>query len=108
MIQTLRNYGSHEKYFNKFKGVNSRLAELQAAILSVKLKYLDQENEKRREVANFYLENIKNDLFALPTADLAEAHVWHLFVVRTANRDAFQHYLLTQGIESMEAVKKSV
>jgi dTDP-4-amino-4,6-dideoxygalactose transaminase len=101
MVRTLRNYGSHEKYYNKIKGVNSRLDELQAAVLSVKLKYLDQENAKRREIASFYIENIKNDALTLPTADVADSHVWHLFAVRTPNRDVFQRYLLEHGIESV-------
>lgn len=101
MIRALRNYGSHKKYYNKIRGVNSRLDELQAAVLSVKLKYLDQENAKRREIAGFYLENIKSAALTLPTANVAGSHVWHLFVVRTPNRDAFQRYLLEHGIESV-------
>jgi dTDP-4-amino-4,6-dideoxygalactose transaminase len=101
MIRALRNYGSHKKYYNKVRGLNSRLDELQAAVLSVKLKYLDQENTKRREIASFYVENIKNNALTLPTADVVDSHVWHLFAVRTPNRDVFQRYLLEHGIESM-------
>ena len=101
MIRALRNYGSHKKYFNKFKGVNSRLDELQAAVLLVKLKYLDNENAKRRIIANFYLNNIKNDFLFLPQVVATHSHVWHLFVVRTKNRDFLQRFLLEHGIESM-------
>jgi len=101
IIRALRNYGSQEKYHNKYKGVNSRLDELQAAVLSVKLKYLDRENNRRREIAKLYLENIKNEKLVLPNGDLGESHVWHLFVVRTENRDEFRQYLLGGGIETM-------
>lgn len=66
-IKALGNYGSHKKYENLYKGINSRLDEIQAAMLRVKLRYLDNEVEKRREIANYYLENIKNDNIILPT-----------------------------------------
>ncbi|MBI3685624.1 DegT/DnrJ/EryC1/StrS family aminotransferase [Candidatus Azambacteria bacterium] len=101
VIHALRNYGSHKKYYNQYKGVNSRLDELQAAVLSVKLKYLDKENEKRREIAKRYLHNIKNEKLILPNGDAGESHVWHLFVVRVKNRDAFQRHLNDNGIGSV-------
>lgn len=101
IIRALRNYGSHKKYHNKYKGVNSRLDELQAAVLSVKLKYLDQENEKRRGIAKLYLENINNEKLILPKAEIGKSNIWHLFVVRTENRNKFRQYLLDNGIESM-------
>lgn len=100
IIRALRNYGSQEKYHNKYKGVNSRLDEMQAAVLSVKLKYLDSENERRREIAGQYLENIKNEKLILPQAS-EESNVWHLFVVRAKQRDEFSKYLLDKGIETV-------
>ena len=96
-IKALANYGSHKKYENLFKGINSRLDEIQAAMLRVKLKYLDNEVEKRREIANYYLQNIKNDKLILPTARAEDNHVWHLFVVRTSQREELQKYLVDNG-----------
>jgi dTDP-4-amino-4,6-dideoxygalactose transaminase len=101
MVRTLRNYGSHTKYYNVVKGVNSRLDELQAAVLSVQLKHLDADNQKRREIANLYMTNIRNCALTLPTADAPDSHVWHLFVVRTSDRARFQRHLLERGVESM-------
>ena len=101
VIRALRNYGSHKKYYNQAQGVNSRLDELEAAVLSVKLKYLDESNEKRRKVARQYLDRIKNPKIILPKAEIEESHVWHLFVVRTKERDHFQRYLSDNGIETV-------
>ena len=100
-IKALGNYGSHKKYENLYKGVNSRLDEMQAAMLRVKLKYLDNEVEKRREIANYYLQNIKNDKLILPTARAEDNHVWHLFVVRTSQREELQKYLVDNGIQTL-------
>lgn len=101
-VKTLRIYGSEQKYHNVYKGVNSRLDELQAAFLRVKLKHLDADNARRREIAKAYQEGIKNDEIALPTMPSdPESHVWHLFVVRTKHRDRLQRYLQTHGIQSM-------
>lgn len=100
-IKALGNYGSHKKYENLYKGVNSRLDEIQAAMLRVKLKYLDNEVEKRREIANYYLENIKNDNIILPTVREQDNHVWHLFVIRTNKRDELQKYLIDNGIQTL-------
>lgn len=100
-LMALRNYGSHKKYENLYKGVNSRLDELQAAILSVKLPHLDDENNRRREVADYYLANIKNQQIVLPTNELKENHVWHLFVIRTANREKLQAFLSENGIQTV-------
>lgn len=97
-IRALRNYGSDVKYHNLFKGVNSRLDEIQAAILSVKLKYLDADNEKRRAIARFYRSNINNPLITLPQTPDEARHVWHLFVLRTPERDRLQQYLLANGV----------
>jgi dTDP-4-amino-4,6-dideoxygalactose transaminase len=100
-IKALGNYGSHKKYENLYKGVNSRLDEMQAAMLRVKLRYLDIEIEKRREIANYYLQNIKNDSIVLPTVRSEDNHVWHLFVIRTSKRDELQKYLLANGIQTL-------
>ena len=100
-IKALGNYGSHKKYENLYKGINSRLDEIQAAMLRVKLRYLDNEVEKRREIANYYLENIKNENIILPTVRAEDNHVWHLFVVRTNKRDELQKYLLDNGIQTL-------
>ena len=105
MLKALRNYGSHEKYKNLVPGVNSRLDEIQAAMLDVKLKYLDQETQHRRIIANLYLDGIKNPLIQLPlkevNAETYEQHVWHLFVIRTNQRDALQKYLLDHGVQTL-------
>lgn len=100
-IKALGNYGSHKKYENLYKGVNSRLDEMQAAMLRIKLKYLDIEIEKRREIANYYLQNIKNDNIILPTVRNQDSHVWHLFVIRTNKRNELQKYLLDNGIQTL-------
>jgi dTDP-4-amino-4,6-dideoxygalactose transaminase len=100
-IRALGNYGSHKKYENLYKGLNSRLDEMQAAMLRVKLRYLDEESNKRREIANHYLQNIKNENIILPTVRTEDNHVWHLFVVRTNKRDELQKYLLENGIQTL-------
>lgn len=98
-IRALANYGSEVKYKNMYKGINSRLDELQAAILDVKLAKLDEDTEKRRIIAKMYREQITNPKLALPQVELGEnSHVWHVFVVRTANRDELQKYLADNGI----------
>lgn len=104
VIKSLRNYGSERKYQNEFIGVNSRLDELQAAFLNVKLPHLDQDNTKRRAIAQRYLSEINNDKIILPTLSLlgtTKSHVFHLFVIRTAKRDELQAYLLENGIQAM-------
>ncbi len=100
-IRAIANYGSHKKYQNLYKGPNSRLDELQSAILDVKLKGLDNDNEKRRIIARYYLDNIKNPLIQLPYYSGKEDHVFHLFVVRTPNRDHFQQYLSENDIQTV-------
>ena len=100
-IKALGNYGSHKKYENLYKGVNSRLDEMQAAMLRVKLRYLDNEVEKRRDIANYYLENIKNKNIILPVVRAESNHVWHLFVIRTTKRDELQKYLLDNGVQTL-------
>ena len=100
-IRALGNYGSYKKYENHYKGLNSRLDEIQAAILEVKLRYLDNEITKRREIANFYLKNISNKALVLPSVADQNAHVWHLFVIRTENRDKLQSHLSGRNVQSM-------
>lgn len=100
-IEALRNYGSHKKYENIYKGLNSRLDEIQAAFLSVKLKYIKKDIEARRKVANYYLNNIKNSKIILPEVLDEKGHVYHLFVIRTGNRDQLQEYLRRYDIETL-------
>jgi dTDP-4-amino-4,6-dideoxygalactose transaminase len=100
-IQSLRNYGSQTKYQNECVGVNSRLDELQAAFLNVKLPNLDVENNTRKAIAKRYLSEIKNDKIILPFWDFSNKHVFHLFVIRTKNRNELQQYLLESGIQTM-------
>lgn len=101
VLKTLRNYGSLEKYKNIVQGVNSRLDEIQAAMLSVKLHYLDEDIRRRQEIAKSYLKAIQNELILLPDTPLEGQHVWHLFVVRTQYRDRLQHFLTDMGIETL-------
>ena len=101
-LRALRNYGSQERYYNHFLGINSRMDEMQAAVLSIKLTGLDADNAKRRRVADYYLENIRNERIVLPRrTDRAEDHVWHVFVVRAQKRDQLRQYLLDHGIQSL-------
>ena len=101
VLMALRNYGSHKKYENIYKSVNSRLDELQAAFLSIKLRDLDNANQKRRAIAEFYLKGIQNPLITLPVEADNNMHVWHVFVVRTANREHFQNYLAENGVQTV-------
>ena len=100
-IKTLANYGSIVKYENKLKGVNSRLDEVQAGFLRVKLKYLNKEILARQRIAKNYLDRINNKQIILPLVHEKCIHVWHLFVVRSKNRDKLQSYLLKNGIETL-------
>jgi len=101
MVRALRNYGSHEKYKNLVQGPNDRLDELQAAFLRVKLPHLDAENAHRRAIALRYRNEIKSPAVRLPSVRTGEdSHVWHLFVVRVADRVAFQQRLLDQGVHT--------
>lgn len=100
-IKAIANYGSDRKYHHIYKGVNSRLDEIQAAVLDVKLKHLDSDNNKRREISKYYRENIKNSKIILPETYDEKSHVWHIFAVRTQNRDEFQKYLTEKGIQTI-------
>ena len=101
VIYSLRNYGSSIKYQNDFIGINSRLDEIQAAFLNVKLPHLKADNEIRKSIAKRYLSEIKNKKITLPTWDFSNNHVFHLFVVRCEKRDELQRFLMQNGIETL-------
>ena len=99
-VRMLRNYGSSQKYINEIEGINSRLDEIQAALLRVKLEHLHELEKERREIAEYYLSRIKNPSIYLPLVREGVVHVWHLFVIGTENRDLLQSYLQENGIET--------
>jgi dTDP-4-amino-4,6-dideoxygalactose transaminase len=101
IARTIANYGSKEKYRNLYKGLNSRIDEIQAAILRVKLKRLDEDNARRREIAAYYCNHIKNERIILPFPVNDNSHVWHLFVVRCQSRDKLKLYLEENGIQTL-------
>ena len=102
VVKTLRNYGSEKKYHNQYIGINSRLDELQAAALSVKLQHLDKDTQKRRAVAKRYHQEIKNPAIQLPQWNMEQVeHVFHLYVIRIANRPHLQAYLEEKGIQTV-------
>ena len=108
IVRAIANYGSKVKYQNEYQGLNSRLDEIQAAFLDVKLKYLDAENQRRREIAEYYCKNITNPVVLLPVFTNPQSaicnlksHVWHLFVIRTPHRDQLQKYLTENGIQTL-------
>lgn len=101
MIGALGNYGSERKYVFKYKGRNSRLDEIQAAVLRVKLKYLDADNALRRSIAMQYIEHIDNPLLTLPSTDYCHRSVHHIFPVLCSERERLQQHLLNQGIQTM-------
>lgn len=102
MVRTLGNYGSAKKGTNDLPGVNSRLDEIQAAVLNVKLGRLDADNARRRSAAEFYLRKITNPQIRLPDVPArGQEHVWHLFVIRSQRRDALQQHLLQHNIETL-------
>jgi dTDP-4-amino-4,6-dideoxygalactose transaminase len=104
VIRALANYGSSKKYVNDYQGLNSRLDEIQAAILRTKLKRLDSDNQRRREIAQYYIENIVHHNIILPAKgqrQIANNHIFHLFVIRNYNRDQLQQYLTKEGIQTL-------
>lgn len=108
MVRALGNYGSKRKYINEFQGLNSRLDEIQAAFLEIKLQFIDKENQYRRQLASLYLNEIKNDQIILPIPnnvnflhDANKEHVWHLFVIRLKEREKLQKYLDQKGIQTL-------
>lgn len=100
-LRALRNYGSHKKYENLYQGVNSRLDEIQAAMLRIKLKYLDDDIAKRRHIAGEYENKINNALILKPYINQMCNHVWHLYVIRTQYRVQFQEYMARNGIQCL-------
>ncbi|WP_417698657.1 DegT/DnrJ/EryC1/StrS family aminotransferase [Psychromonas sp.] len=101
ILKAIRNYGSHKKYENDIIGVNSRLDEIQAAMLRVKLNYLDDEIEKRISIASHYRSKIRNDNLELPIFHADKTHVFHLFVLRCSRRDELSAFLTKNGISSV-------
>ncbi|HDU8583525.1 TPA: DegT/DnrJ/EryC1/StrS family aminotransferase [Morganella morganii] len=106
VILALQNYGSHQKYLNLYQGVNSRLDEIQAAMLNVKLKYLANETQIRQSIAQQYLDNIKNPLIKLPAnpeeyKKETQTHIWHLFVISCQYREKLQKHLSDCGIQTL-------
>lgn len=102
VLTALRNYGSHQKYKNQYLGINSRLDEMQAAILNIKLQYLDKETQHRQKVAQYYLDNINHPTIILPnTPNEIRQHVWHLFVIRCKERDKLQNYLAKKDVQTL-------
>ena len=105
VIRAIANYGSRQKYINEFQGLNSRLDEMQAAFLNIKLKHLDAENQRRREIAQYYCDKIKHYNITLPSlspsVSQSLSHVWHLFVIRHPRRDKLQKYLTENNIQTL-------
>jgi dTDP-4-amino-4,6-dideoxygalactose transaminase len=107
VIRALANYGSDKKYVNNYKGLNSRLDEIQAAILRVKLPRLDADNQRRREIAQYYINEIKNPEIKLPIANNdtsvlnKQSSNWHVFIIRHPQRDKLQKYLLENGVQTL-------
>jgi dTDP-4-amino-4,6-dideoxygalactose transaminase len=100
-VRALGNYGSKQRYLNDYKGLNSRLDEIQAAFLRVKLSYLPREIEARRNIAKNYLGSIDNELVELPVVPLQDAHVWHLFVIKTKSRARFIQHMLDNKVQCL-------
>jgi dTDP-4-amino-4,6-dideoxygalactose transaminase len=105
IIRALANYGSNKKYVNNYQGLNSRLDEIQAAVLRVKLKRLDIDNQRRCEIAKFYIENIRHPEIVLPSMNnkqkITNGHIFHLFVIRTPYRNQLHQYLTEKGIQTL-------
>lgn len=108
VIRALANYGSNKKYVNDYQGLNSRLDEIQAAILRTKLPRLDADNQRRHKIAQYYLNHIKNPLITLPgnnlehgTLNMELSNVWHIFIIRTSHRDQLQRYLTEKDIQTL-------
>jgi dTDP-4-amino-4,6-dideoxygalactose transaminase len=101
VIKALANYGSTQKYVCNYKGLNSRLDEVQAAVLNIKIKYLTKDTEKRRDAAKYYYSNINNERIQLPKIEDWNSHVFHLFPIFTSRRDELQLYLTENGVQTL-------
>lgn len=100
-LKMLRNYGQEKRYYHSIKGFNSRLDEIQASVLLAKLKYLDGWNARRREIAGYFTRNIKNECLKTPAELPWAGHVFHLYVVRTPERDRFREHLEENGVQTV-------
>ncbi len=98
IVSALGNYGSQQKYVHDYIGCNSRIDEIQAAILDVKLKYLDEANQRRKEIASLYINKVNNPLILIPQSD--RDSVWHIFPILCERRDELQAYLKANGVET--------
>lgn len=101
VVRALANYGSQKKYVFKYVGMNSRMSEPDATVLDVKLKYLDEDNKKRQELAAYYYENIKNPLITLPSRIADENNVYHQFPIFCERRDELQKFLADNGVQTL-------
>lgn len=101
IVRAIANYGSDKKYINNYKGLNSRLDEIQAAILRAKLPRLDADNQRRREIAKYYIENIKNPNVKLPLVYNWNNNVFHIFPILCKQRDAIQTYLSNNSVQTL-------
>ena len=101
VVRAVANYGSQKKYVFKYCGRNSRLDEIQAAVLDVKLKHLDEDIAIRKEVAKYYIEHIANPQIILPAINDWDAHVFHIFTIRTKKRDELQKFLMENGVQTI-------
>lgn len=101
VIRAIGNYGSYKKYENSYLGVNSRLDEIQAAMLRVKLRHLDKEIEIRRKISKKYREKLKCAEVEVPQTNREESHVWHLFVIKSKKRDDLQNFLMAEDIQTL-------
>ena len=100
-VRALANYGSTKKYVFRYLGRNSRLDEIQAAVLDVKLKHLDVDNERRKQIAEMYIQGITNPAIVTPKVTDRDAHVFHIFPIRTKKRDELQKYLTDNGVQTI-------
>lgn len=100
-VRALANYGSARKYVFRYRGRNSRMDEIQAAVLSVRLRYLDEDNAERRRIALRYIEEVRNPLLTLPSRDYWRHSVFHIFPVLTLRRDELQRYLADNGVQTV-------
>lgn len=101
IIKTLANYGSNKKYFFEYQGVNSRLDEINAAVLNIKLKYIDEDNNHRKMIAKYYIDNIKHPDIILPIINDWDAHVFHIFTIRSKRRNELQNYLMNNNVQTV-------
>jgi len=101
LVRILANYGSGKKYIFDFRGINSRLDEIQATILNIKLRYIEEDNNYRKNIARYYIDNIKHNDIIVPKITNWDAHVFHIFTIRTIKRDELQNYLQDNGVHTV-------